>query len=163
MPNMSDLSPTILLVEDNADDVDTLRREFRRANLGNPLQTVADGREAIEYFRGDGLFSDRSKYPLPFLVFLDLGLPRCSGIELLTWVKEQPALQQIAFVLLSSSDDSLDYSKAFALGARWHLRKPPMPGDLARLLTSIGGDYWRPSSQAEPDGKNKIETGGSGR
>ncbi|HYC71937.1 MAG TPA: response regulator [Opitutaceae bacterium] len=147
---MSDLSPTILLVEDNSDDSDMLRREFRKANLVNPVQIVTDGREAIDYFRGTGRFSDRAKYPLPFLVFLDLRLPRCDGLEVLTWIKGQPALQEVALVVLSSSDNGLDYSKAFALGARWHLRKPPMPGDLERLLAAVGGGYWRRSADRDP-------------
>ena len=57
--------------------------------LINPLQVVANGEQAIGYLKGDGPYADRSSYPLPELVMLDLQMPRVSGLEVLKWIREQ--------------------------------------------------------------------------
>lgn len=134
---MNGLTNTIFLVEDNADDVAALKRALKKANIANPLQTVREGHEAMDYLAGKGRFSDRTQYPLPFLVFLDLKLPRCDGLEILTWIRQQRAFEAISVVVLSGSEDSTDQQKAYALGARSYLVKPPAPDELQRLMKSM--------------------------
>ena len=80
---------TILIAEDNRDDALLIQRALRRANLINPLQVVANGEQAIGYLKGDGPYADRSSYPVPELVMLDLQMPRVSGLEVLKWIREQ--------------------------------------------------------------------------
>ena len=78
---------TILLVEDNPDDVLLMQRAFKKANLANPLQVVDNGEKAVAYLDGQDPYSDRSQHPVPVLVLLDLKLPRLSGLEVLEWVR----------------------------------------------------------------------------
>jgi CheY-like chemotaxis protein len=65
----------LLLVEDDDDDVFIMKRALERAGVKNPLYIVPDGQRAMEYLGGTGRCSDRTIYPLPVLVFLDLKLP----------------------------------------------------------------------------------------
>ena len=64
---------------------------LERAKVKNPLAVARDGREAIAYLKGDGKFANRQEYPLPALVLLDLRLPQVPGLEVLKWIREQPA------------------------------------------------------------------------
>src|SRR5439155_5314291 len=73
---------TILLVEDNDDDVFIMQNTFRRSGIPNPLQVVSDGEQAIDYLKGTGPYSDREKYPLPVILLLDLNMPKKNGFEL---------------------------------------------------------------------------------
>src|SRR3989454_7082077 len=85
----------ILLVEDDENDIRLLRRAFRNASLGNPLVEVRDGQAAIQYLSGDGDYADRARYPIPFLILLDLRLPKLSGFEVLAWIREQSKLDEM--------------------------------------------------------------------
>jgi len=76
---MSNDSSTILLVDDDPNDVLLIKRAFAKANISNPIQIVSDGEEAMDYLAGEGSYSDRRCYPLPALILLDLKLPRRSG------------------------------------------------------------------------------------
>lgn len=128
----------ILLVEDNEDDVFALKRAFRLEKIDNPLIVVGDGQSAVDYLAGGGEFADREKFPLPFMVFLDLKLPYRNGFDVLAWIRTQPELASMVVVILSSSDESVDRLKAQELGARSYLVKPPSPGHLRLFLTSAG-------------------------
>jgi CheY-like chemotaxis protein len=92
---MLELSRTILLVEDNEDDVFVFHRALKDAKISNPVQLATHGKQAVEYLSGAGKYADRSLYPLPFLIFLDLKLPYLDGFEVLKWIRRQPALEQI--------------------------------------------------------------------
>src|ERR1041385_2090392 len=70
----------ILLAEDNETDVLLTRRAFAKANLLNPLHVVSDGEEAIAYLSGEGKYANRSEYPLPDLLLLDLKMPNKNGL-----------------------------------------------------------------------------------
>ena len=73
----------ILLVEDSPDDALLIQRAFRKANLANPVQLVRDGEEAVAYLSGKAPYDDRTRFPLPVFMLLDLKLPRRSGLEVL--------------------------------------------------------------------------------
>jgi CheY-like chemotaxis protein len=124
----------ILLVEDNRDDVFFFRRAMSKAQLAFPVQVVEDGQEAIDYLSGIGRFRDRFRYPMPTVVLLDLKLPYVSGFEVLTWIREQPALAALSVVILTSSPEQRDRDKANQLGATGYLVKPPTEGMLRQLL-----------------------------
>ena len=78
---------TVLLVEDDLNDIFLVKRAFRTAQIPNPLQVVTDGEEAINYLRGAGKYADRQAHPLPKLIVMDIKMPRRSGFEVLEWVK----------------------------------------------------------------------------
>lgn len=115
---------TILLAEDQADDVFLVRRAFEKLSVLNPLAVVRDGEEAIDYLAGKGPFANRARHPLPCLILLDLYLPRRTGLEVLEWLKQQPELRPIPVVVLTGSKESEDVIRAYTLGASSYLVKP---------------------------------------
>ena len=127
----------ILLVEDNPRDVELIQRAFRQARMANPIKVVRDGAEAMEYLSGEGIYADRAEYPLPFLVLLDLNLPRVSGFEVLQWIRTQSGLTKLNVVILTSSKESIDTERAYALGANSYLNKPGNFEQLVMLMNSL--------------------------
>lgn len=132
---MSLTPPTVLLVEDNEDDVYALRWALRKAGVAPTLQVAEDGRQAVDYLAGNGPYADRDRYPIPALVLLDLKLPYLTGMEVLAWIRQQPEWEGLPVVILSGSDEARDHEKAASLGARDYLVKPPTPEQIARVLT----------------------------
>jgi CheY-like chemotaxis protein len=115
---------TILLVEDDRNDVFFLQYAFEEARIRNPLKVVEDGQKAIEYLAGAGIYADREKYPFPCLTLLDLKLPARMGMDVLRWIREHPVLHSMLVVVLTSSADIRDVDEAYRLGARSFLVKP---------------------------------------
>jgi CheY-like chemotaxis protein len=130
-------NPTILLVEDNEDDVFLMKRVLKRGCITNPLQVVSDGQQALDYFAGVGEYADRERFPLPSLVFLDLKLPYVDGFEVLSWLRQQPPLASIIVFVLTSSAELRDHQKAYSLGAKSYLTKPPTVEILQEVLRSL--------------------------
>jgi CheY-like chemotaxis protein len=125
---------TILLVEDNEDEVFMMQRTFRKANIPNPLQVAVDGIEAVEYLEGQGKFTDRIKFPFPVVVFLDLNLPKKGGLEVLEYVRQQPHLRKVVVNVLSSSTRPADIEQAAFLGANTYFIKPSRLEKLQELI-----------------------------
>lgn len=134
---MSFDAQTLLLVEDNEDDVFIFKRAFRQAGIKNPVQVVQDGEEASDYLFGRGRFADRATYPLPGMVFLDLKLPLRSGLEVLQALREDPALANLCVVVLTSSAEERDVTRAQELAAHAYLVKPPNATLLNEVLTAV--------------------------
>ena len=114
----------ILLADDSEDDVLLIRRAFKKGEIHNPLHVVRDGDEAIAYLSGEGKYGNRAEYPLPDLLLLDLKMPRTDGFEVLRWIRQQPGLQALRVVVLTSSADLRDVNEAYQLGANSFLAKP---------------------------------------
>ena|SRR5207248_1415462 len=131
----------ILLVEDDEADILLLRRAFRNARIANYLVEVRDGQAAIQYLSGEGPYSDRTRYPIPFLILLDLRLPKLSGFEVLAWIREQPELVDLIIVVLTGSDRVPDVSKAHELGANSYLVKPGTFDELVEMVKRINGRW----------------------
>jgi CheY-like chemotaxis protein len=132
---------TILLAEDEANDVFFMRRAFEKARLLNPLQVVSDGEQVMDYLKGEGKYADRKAYPVPFLILLDLRMPRKSGFDVLEWLRQQPGLKRIAVVVLTSSNDGPDINRAYDLGANSYLVKPPDSDSLTEMFKRLNS-YW---------------------
>ena len=132
---------SILLVEDDPNDVTLTQLAFEQARFSNPLQVVNNGEEAIAYLGGEPPFSDRQRYPMPILVLLDLKLPRRSGFDVLTWVRGAPNVRRLPVVVLTSSQQSPDISRAYDAGANSYLVKPVAFESLLALVRSLGL-YW---------------------
>ena len=116
--------PCILQVEDEETDIEIMRFVFDRVGITNPLHVVTDGQTAIDYVSGAGDFADRSKHPLPSLILLDLNLPKVSGLEFLTWLRDQAGLRHIVVIVFSSSSEPDDLRRAYDLGANCFIQKP---------------------------------------
>lgn len=132
---------TVLLVEDDLNDIFLVKRAFKMARIQNPLQVATDGLEAIHYLRGEGKFADREAYPLPKLIVMDIKMPRKTGFEVLEWVKHDPLLRRIPIVIVSSSDSLADINRAYELGANAYMVKPMDYRAVEHLFESIT-HYW---------------------
>ncbi len=132
---------SILIVEDDANDILLLRRAFSKAGLVNPVHVASDGDMAVDYLQGNGVYRDRAKHPLPVLILLDLKLPRRSGHEVLNWLRAQSGLRRIPVVILTSSKESKDLDRAYDEGANSYLIKPADPADLLEMVKQLNL-YW---------------------
>ncbi|HTA31545.1 MAG TPA: response regulator [Candidatus Cybelea sp.] len=132
---------TVLLVEDDLNDIFLVKRAFKRANLSNPLQVVTDGVEAVQYLIGEGRYTDRRAYPMPHLIVMDLKMPRKSGLEVLEWLKKDGIMKRIPVVIVSSCDNPVDINRAYELGANAYMVKPVNFQSVEHLFQSII-HYW---------------------
>jgi len=145
---MASTRQTILLVEDDPNDVFLIQRAFRKANLGL-LQVVGDGEAAVAYLSGVGVYADREKYPLPILLLLDLKLPLKSGLEVLAWVRQQSQVARLLVVVLTSSRETVDLKRAYALGTNSYLVKPVAFNALLEMVQSLNL-YWLVLNEQPP-------------
>lgn len=91
----------------------------------------------MDYLAGNGEYADRERFPLPGLALLDLKLPRVTGLEVLKWVHEQPELNNLVVLILSSSQVGHDIDMAYQLGAKAFLVKPSSPKELREIAAGI--------------------------
>ena len=133
---------TVLLVEDDLNDIFLVKRAFKMAHLQNPLQVVTDGQEAVLYLRGNGKYADRQTHPLPKLIVMDIKMPRRTGFEVLEWLRgsDRP-LRRIPVVIVSSSHNPQDINRAYELGANAYMVKPVDFRAVEHLFQSIT-HYW---------------------
>jgi two-component system, chemotaxis family, response regulator Rcp1 len=128
----------ILLVEDNPADARLTAEGLKRAKVLNTLHVVEDGEEAVAFMRREGRWANA---PSPDIVFLDLNLPKMDGREVLTIVKEDPALQHIPIVVLTSSEADADILKAYKAKANCYVKKPVMFQEFLNTIKLID-DFW---------------------
>ena len=132
---------SILLAEDDPNDVFLLQHAFESAQVSNPLQVVSDGQQAIDYLSGTGKFADRTQFPLPALLVLDVKMPRRTGLDVLEWLKDQENLSCVPTIMLSSSANPADVEKAYQLGVNGFVVKPQGVAQRVDLAKMIKG-YW---------------------
>lgn len=128
MESALQLSP-ILVADDNPNDVFFLRRRLQAAGVLHPVEHVEDGYEAIQWLERR-LSPDTPPAARPWLVFLDLKMPRKDGFEVLQWVAAKGLADSLTVVVLSTSDEPVDIARAAQLGAHKFLVKYPQPEDL---------------------------------
>lgn len=114
---------TVLLVEDNEDDVFFMKMACQRTGIPHALQVVADGEAAVDYLAGNGLYANRNAHPLPDVVFLDVKLPKRNGHEVLQWIRSQPRLKHLPVVMITSMQNEKDVTRAYELGVTSYLNK----------------------------------------
>lgn len=152
------MSEMILVVEDDENDLIFLKMALKKAGVTNPIQIAGDGQEALAYFQDNGKFADRTKFPLPYLVLLDLKLTYVMGLDVLTWIREQPQLKSTIVIVLTSSRYVEDIGKAYRLGANDYLVKPADLKTLEGMMRSLK-DFWLVQNTPAPDwGGPQIET-----
>jgi chemotaxis family two-component system response regulator Rcp1 len=128
----------ILLVEDNPGDVRLTIEAFNDAKLRNSLSVARDGVEAMAFLHREGQYADA---PRPDLILLDLNLPRKDGRDVLAEVKNDPELQRIPVVVLTTSDAQPDVQRAYELHANCYITKPVDLEQFIRVVHSIE-DFW---------------------
>jgi CheY-like chemotaxis protein len=132
---------TILLVDDDPNDLLFIERAFRRLGITDPIRTCSSGSEAIAYLNGEGEFADRSKYEFPSFILSDLKMPNGDGFALLQAVRSHPKWAIIPFAIISGSGDEDDIKKAYQAGANSYFIKPSLPAALMDLLRTFHA-YW---------------------
>ncbi len=140
----------ILLVEDNRMDVELTLDAFHEARLLNTIHVAANGQEALDYLFGRGPYADRSKFPLPNLILLDLKLPGIDGFEVLRQVKSTPVLKRLPVVILTSSKEEGDRALSYDHGANSYLVKPVSFDGFLGVVRQIEG-YWLSLNIAPPE------------
>jgi CheY-like chemotaxis protein len=113
---------------------------------------AVDGENAMAYLSGRGTYSDRSEHPLPHVVVLDLKLPRKSGLEVLEWMRSEPALKKVPVFILSSSQERGDIERAYALGANSYLVKQVDINVIREIVRGIGEYAALIAARPDPEG-----------
>ncbi|SNB46317.1 response regulator [Geobacter sp. DSM 9736] len=136
-----DYSKTILLVDDNPDFVELAKRAFQKSKILNPVVVAEDGVEALDYLFCTGPWADRCPKDNPVVVLLDLKLPKLDGLEVLARMRSTPKTKIVPVVILTTSSEDQDVSRAYGLGANSYLRKPVDFNKLTEALQTTGL-YW---------------------
>lgn len=131
----------ILLVEDNEDHAELVRRALAEHRVANRIRHLSDGQTALDYLFHRGAFEDHAASPRPHVVLLDLRLPRVDGLEVLALVKNDPDLRRIPVVVLTTSDAERDLARAYASHANSYLVKPIGFEAFQKLMEDFGF-YW---------------------
>jgi len=141
----------ILLVEDNADDVELTLRAFEKSKVVNKIVVVRDGGEALEYLFATGVHADRDVTLMPQVVLLDLNLPRIDGLDVLRRMRADGRTRRLPVVVLTSSNEEQDLIRSYDLGANSFVRKPV---DFAAFVSAAHqlGLYWLALNETPPDG-----------
>jgi len=133
---------TVLLIEDNADDILLIKKAFAEVEAIPPLHTVNNRKDAIAYFSGDGIYANRAAFPVPFMVLLDLSLQDEEGFAVLRWLYERPGLRKkFTVIVLNGAGHEPDVQLAYELGAQSYLLKPL---EYKQLLVTVRRvkEYW---------------------
>lgn len=131
----------ILLVEDNADDLEMTLHALRRGKVANHIQVVRDGAEALDFLFCKGAFADRSIAAMPKVIMLDLKLPKVDGKEVLRLIKADPRTRSIPVVILTSSKEQRDVEESYALGVNSFIVKPVSFDSFVKAVQELGM-YW---------------------
>ncbi|MFQ5619757.1 MAG: response regulator [Rhodospirillales bacterium] len=115
---------TILLIEDNPDDVELTLHAFQKNHMANEVVVAGDGVEGLDYLFGTGKYADRDADVPPALILLDLQLPKIGGFEVLRKVREDERTKRIPVVIMTTSDEEEDIVNGYNGGANSYLRKP---------------------------------------
>lgn len=122
----------ILLVEDNADDVDLTLRAFKKSRLTNQIVVKRDGQEALDYLLGED--GKGGPATLPAVTLLDLNMPRLNGLDVLKRLRSEERTRLMPIVILTTSDEQRDVINSYQLGANSYIRKPV---DTREFFTAI--------------------------
>jgi two-component system, response regulator len=140
---------TLLLVEDNADDVDLTLRSFRKSNMTAEVVVARNGVEALDYIFGTGAYEGRDMGAAPAVILLDLKMPKLSGVEVLRRLQQDPRTRLIPVVVLSSSNEEKDKMECYQLGANSYIRKSVDFNQFSETIRSLG-HYWLVLNEAPP-------------
>lgn len=146
---MSDLKDAwpILLAEDSEDDLMLMRRACRQVGIEGSLNVVRDGDQALKYLHGEAVYADRTAYPFPSLVLLDLKMPKKSGFDVLEDLQRAGGVfKTLPILVLTSSSRDADLLRAYELGAKSYLVKQGTK-ELVEMLKSLKVFWGHPALQ----------------
>jgi two-component system response regulator len=143
------IDKSILLVEDNPDDVELTLRALKKNHIANEVVVARDGEEALEYLTATGKYEGRSLVDVPQVILLDLKLPKISGLEVLRVLRADPRMRLLPVVILTSSSEELDIVASYQLGANSYIRKPVDFNQFMEAVRQLGL-YWLVLNQTPP-------------
>lgn len=139
----------ILLVEDNPDDEALTLRALKKNNIRNEVVVARDGREALDYLFGEGMYAGRDVRVKPQVILLDLKLPKVDGFEVLRAMRGNEHTRLLPVVILTSSNEERDRINGYGLGANSYVRKPVEFGEFIEAVKQLGL-YWLILNQIAP-------------
>jgi CheY-like chemotaxis protein len=139
----------ILLVEDNAQDIELALHALRLEKLANHIEIARDGEEALDFLFCRGQYSERSMSEPPRLVLLDLKLPRVDGLEVLHQIKGDARTKAIPVVIMTSTREERDLVEGYKLGVNAYIQKP-VDFDQFRQIVNQIGLFWLVVNQSPP-------------
>ena len=149
-------SKSILLVEDNPDDVELTVMALTEAKITNPVVVARDGPEALDYLFGTGKHAGREATDQPVVVFLDIKLPLLSGIDVLKRMRQDERTRRTPVVMLTSSNEQNDIAETYDLGANSYVRKPVEFESFVAAARQLGL-YWTVLNEPpDPAGPNNV-------
>lgn len=143
---------TILLVEDNLDDVDLTLHALKKNKIKNEVVVVNDGAAALDYLLGTRKYSGRDLSLMPTIILLDINLPKINGLEVLKRIRKNPLTKYIPVVILTSSKEEQDIINGYRLGVNSYVRKPVDFIKFTEAVNSLGL-YWLLINEPPPKGK----------
>ena len=154
---------TILVVDDDPNDLILIEKAFRDIGVTDPIHTIKGGLEAIAYIMGEGKFADRRRYAYPTFITTDLKMPGADGFAVLEHLQNNPEWAVIPTVVLTSSRDLDDIKKAYMLGASSYHIKPSSLAELRQQLRVLH-DYWLTCEVPEVDDSGRqLRTDSEGK
>lgn len=135
------MNKKILLVEDNPQDEALTLRALRRTAIGDNVDVVRDGAEALDYLLRRGAHAGLGDDALPALVLLDIKLPKLSGLDVLRALRDDPRMHAVPVVMLTSSDEERDIACAYLNGASSYVKKPVLAAEFTDTVGHLAG-YW---------------------
>ena len=132
---------SVLLVEDNDDDVQLTLRAFQKYRFANDIHVATDGQEALDFLFCTGAHATRDPCDMPQLILLDLKLPKVSGLEVLQRIREDERTRFLPVVVLTSSKEERDVVESYRLGANSYVRKPVDFREFVDAANQLGL-YW---------------------
>ena len=141
---------TILLVEDNPDDVELTMRAFQKNNIANKVVVARDGITALDYLFCRGVYTDRNTRDTPSLILLDLKLPKMDGLQVLERLRAEESTRLIPVVILTSSKEEHDLISGYKCGANSYVRKPVDFNQFVEAVRNIGL-YWLLINEPPPE------------
>lgn len=143
---------TILLVEDNQDDVKLTLHAFNKCGIVNQVVVVNDGAAALDYLAGMGAYAGRDVSDRPAVVLLDLKLPKLDGLEVLRRLRGDPVSRLQPVVVMTSSKEEQDVIASYEFGANSFIRKPVDFDQFNEAVRHLGL-YWLLLNEPPPHGK----------
>ena len=140
---------TILLVEDNEDDIELTLRAFKKNNILNKIVVVKDGAEALDYLFWQGKYSHLTIEDYPELILLDLKLPKLGGLEVLKKIRENEKTTLIPVVIVTSSKEERDPIESYKHRANSYVRKPVDFNQFVEAVKQLGL-YWLVINESPP-------------
>jgi CheY-like chemotaxis protein len=138
----------ILVVEDDRNDLELTMHALKRCRLANEVISVRDGVEAVEYLTRTGHWSTRPPGN-PVVILLDLKLPRCNGLEVLSHIRAHEELRKVPVVMLTASGEPEDLSRSYEMGVNAYVVKPVRFDEFMEAIRELGS-FWALLNEPPP-------------